>query len=201
MSVAGALESAKQDARRLSERESLARAMSWHRVWPVKEVRGDLFDLGRASLAIPGFGAFGARVSALAAGACTLGAALEARVGALWQAPNRLLALELDALGTELLFALAARAVAGIRREARRQGLEASAELNPGDPGLGLEAQPLVLALAGAERGGVRALERGMLNPVKSLSFVVALGRNLPGRAMQRCARCPARRRCRVRPS
>jgi hypothetical protein len=201
MSVLGVLESAKQDARELIERESLVRATSEHCVWPVAKARGDVFDLGCASLAIPGFGGFGGRVSALAAGVCTLGAALETRVAALWRAPNRLLALELDALGTGLLFALAGRAVARVRREARRQGLEASAELNPGDPGLGLEAQPLVLALARGGRCGVGARERGMLHPVKSLTFVVALGRDLPAAASLRCERCPARQRCRVRPS
>lgn len=201
MSAIGRAEEAKQDARRLAERELLAHSGSRHSIWAVKEVRGDVFDLGLASLAIPGFGAFGGRVSALAAGVCTLGPALEAHVGALWRAPNRLLALELDALGTELLFDLAGRAVARIRRDARRRGLAASAELNPGDPGLGLEAQPLVLALARGERCGVGARGRGMLRPVKSLSFVVALGRDLPAAASLRCERCPARQRCRVRPN
>src|SRR3990167_4902973 len=47
---------------------------------------------------------------------------------------------------------------------------------------------------------GIVATGGGMLSPVKSLSFVVALGPGLAPRAGGRCRRCPARERCRARP-
>ena len=190
---------ARQDALALIERESLAATASGFRIFPVAAVRGAVFDLRKASISIPGFGPFAEKITAIAAGACTLGGKLEARVSALFQVRRPLVAHELDAIGTELLFCVAERVVAGIRREARRAGLRASAELNPGDPGLELDQQPVALALADGATLGIAASASGMLTPVKSLTFVVALGRGLPQSASGRCDRCSARDRCSIR--
>ena len=99
----------------------------------------------------------------------------------------------------EDLFALADRLVAHIRSDARREGLRASAGLNPGDEGLALGEQHTVLALADGGSQGITGTRTGMLCPVKSLTFVVALGRALPESSAVRCDRCAARDRCRTR--
>jgi len=200
-SAGEARERARREALALVRNESLARPACGYRVWPVRRTRGDVLDLGVRSLHVSGFDGFAGEIAAVAAGACTLGAHLEARVSALFRARRPLVALELDALGTELLFRLADRVVARIRSEARRAGLRTTAELNPGDPGLALGEQPAVLALADGERCGIAPAPGGMLHPVKSLTFILALGRTLPESAVARCERCSARNRCRFRTS
>lgn len=200
-SVGEAGKRAGREALALVESESLARPACGYRVWPVRRTRNGVFDLGERSLHIPGFAGFSGEIAAVAAGACTLGARLETRVSALFRARRRLVALELDVLGTESLFRLADRVVARIRSEARRAGLRTSAALNPGDPGLALGEQPGVLALAEGEPRGIALAPGGMLRPVKSLTFIVALGRALPESSVARCERCSARNRCRFRKS
>jgi hypothetical protein len=191
---------ARREALALLEEESLARpAIAW-RVWPVRSAQGAQFDLGEYSLEIPAFAGYSGGIASLAAVACSLGPGLERRAASLFRARRRLLALELDALGTERLFALADHLVARVRSDARRAGLRAGAELNPGDEGLALGAQHTVLALADAGRQGIAATAAGMLWPVKSLTFVVALGCALPEFRGDRCDRCSARDRCQSRP-
>lgn len=191
---------ARGEALALAEDESLARPATACRVWPVRGAHGARLDLGECSLDVPGFAAYSGEIDSVAAGACSLGPGYERRVASLFNARRRLLALELDALGTEHLFALADRLVARIRRNARRAGLRASAGLNPGDDGLALGEQHKVLALADGGPQGITATPAGMLCPVKSLTFIVALGRALPGSPAARCDRCASRDRCRVRP-
>jgi hypothetical protein len=192
--------SARREALALLEEESLARPATAWRVWPVRSAQGPRFDLGECSLEISGFAAFSGGIASIAAGACSLGPDLERRVASLFRARRRLLALELDQLGTEHLFAIADRLVARIRDDARRAGLRAGAELNPGDEGLALGAQHAVLALAGAGPQVIAVTPSGMLCPVKSLTFVVALGCALPESSEARCDRCSARDRCPTRP-
>jgi len=192
---------ARHDALALAEVESLAQPVTSHRVWPVRSAHGARFDLGEHSLDIPGFAGYSGDIVSVAAGACSLGPGFEQRVASLFHAQRRLLALELDALGTEWLFALADLLVTRIRRQARRTGLRASAELNPGDEGLALGAQRAVLALADGESHGIEVTPGGMVAPVKSLTFVVALGHALPESSATRCDRCGARDRCRIRPT
>jgi len=150
--------------------------------------------IGRERLVAP---AFTYRIeNSVAAAACTIGPALERRVAELFRAGERLLSLELDALGNERLFCLAKRVLSAIERDTKRRGERIGDEHYPGDPGLGLEEQPRVLELAGAASKGIRSTPGGMLFPVKSMSFVVPLGTNLRKSSGGPCSRCPSRTRC-----
>ena len=182
------------------EERALVAPRFGYRVWPVERAEGARIDLGEVVLEAPGLAASCAAASAVAAAACTLGDALEERVRALWRQGRRLVALELDEAANKLLYCLSRAALAAIRRDAARRGDRAGDELNPGDPGLALGEQAVVLRLAAARDQGIVATGGGMLSPVKSLSFVVALGPGLAPRAGGRCRRCPARERCRARP-
>ncbi len=192
---------ARNEALALMDAESLLEPATAFRVWPVRGARDERFDLDLRPLSVPGFADFAERVAMVAAAACTLGPRFERRVAALFHARRRLLALELDAIGTERLFALAGRLAARIRREARRADLRASAAVHPGDTGMALGEQPVVIELSGAGTRDIGATAEGMLHPVKSLAFVVALGRDIPRSAGGRCDRCGARDRCRLRPT
>ena len=163
-------------------------------------LEADAIGVGEAVLDAPGLAAATAELNAVAAAACTLGPAVQERISALFATRRRSLALALDTLANELLFRLADRAFATIRREARRTGLGIGIEASPGDPGVPLAQQAGVLALADAARIGIHAVGAGMLSPMKSLSFVVALGPNLRRHsAPGRCNCCPSRDRCTVK--
>ena len=152
--------------------------------------------LRREALAWP---AFTYRISpdgAMAVGACTIGARLERRVAELFRAGERLLALELDALGNERLFCLAKRALSAIAREAQQHGRRAGDERYPGDGGMSLEEQAQALEFAHAGSIGIAVTSGGMFTPVKSMSFLVPLGAGLKKTPGGPCRRCPGRARC-----
>jgi len=184
------------------EREARALALPafGYRIVPVVEVRGEAIDVGEAILHAPGLAAESGGLRAVAAAACTLGTAIQDRISALFEARQPSRALALDIASNELLFRLADRVLAAIRREARRDGLLIGIDLSPGDPGVPLGQQTAVLGLADAARQGIATTEAGMLFPVKSLSFVVALGSTLRRRSTSgRCNCCPSRERCTVK--
>jgi hypothetical protein len=163
------IERARHEARLLMRREAL--------VWPVYTYR----------ISPDGSMAFGA---------CTIGATLENRVGELFRAGERLLALELDGLGNERLFCLAKRALSTIGRDAKRRGQRAGDERYPGDDGMTLEEQVQALEFACADTIGIAVTSGGMLSPVKSMSFLVPLGAELKKTRGGPCRRCPSRARC-----
>lgn len=178
-------------------REPLASPAFTYRIRPAKISGGGMIDLGEAALHAPALAAEPGELIAVAAAACTLGATLQERISELFVTRRRSLALALDTIGSELLFRLADRATAAIRRDARREGMGMGMEISPGDPGLPLDQQAVVLALAGSCREGIAVTEAGMLTPIQSLSLLVALGRNLRQRsAAARCYACPSKDRC-----
>jgi hypothetical protein len=138
------------------------------------------------------------RLTALAIAVATLGHALEQRVEQLFAARRPALALALDGVGNELLFALSRRVQDRMLAAVRRQGLTMAGELRAGDPGLQMEAQPTVLALAGAADIGVTLTRTLMMNPTKSTSIVQGVGIELPAASWSRCTSCRSRARCAV---
>lgn len=191
---------ARDEALEMMARETLARPAFGYRIVSVEAVRGDTVVVEGVALDAPALVAEKGELKAVVAAACTLGSAVQERISALFATRRRSLALAMDTLANELLFRLADRAFATIRREARRSGLCIGIEGNPGDPGVPLAQQARVLALAGAAQIGIRSTDAGVLSPTKSLSFFVALGPNSGGRAAQgRCKRCDSRDRCTVK--
>jgi hypothetical protein len=90
------------------------------------------------------------------------------------------LALALDKLGNELLFALSRRVEDLIVAAARKQHLTAAGELRAGDPGLPLEAQAVMQRLTGADQIGVSVKQGQVLHPLKSMSMMLGIGVDLP---------------------
>jgi hypothetical protein len=197
----GAGARAADEARVLMARDDLVQAASGFRVHPVERIRDGVLDTAGCALHAPALAQVSDRLTAVVAAACTLGPALERRVSALFAARQPGLAMALDTLGTDLLFRLSDRLYARIRREMRRQGLRVGPPQNPGDAGLALQAQPAVLQLSGVPATALCANGSGMLQPVKSLTFIAALGPDLPVHAVTpRCVRCAVRDRCTLRP-
>lgn len=139
-------------------------------------------------------------LTAVACAACTLGERLEQRVSALFAERRASLAVALDGVGNELLFALSRTLQDRMLGQARKQGLCMAGELRSGDPGLALETQSVVLRLAGAGELGVRVTATGMMHPIKTASMILGVGHALPVADWSRCDHCPHRERCAVIP-
>ncbi len=137
-------------------------------------------------------------LTAIACAVCTLGPAYEQRISALFAARQAALAMALDELGNELLFAVSRRAQDRMLADATRRKLCMAGELRPGDPGLALDAQAAVLRLAQAENIGVSLGSGGLMHPVKSCSMVMGVGIDLPPVQWSRCDQCPTRDKCKV---
>jgi hypothetical protein len=138
------------------------------------------------------------RLTAIACAVATIGDAIERCVASLFTERRAALALALDEVANDLLFALSRRVQDHLLAAVRRQGLTMAGELRAGDPGLALQEQPAVLALAGAESVGITLAGTLMMHPAKSTSIVHGVGHALPAVSWSRCDRCRSRSRCRV---
>ena len=170
-----------------------------YRLWPVREAAGGAVDLGDEVLHVPQLLLDSPRLTAVGVAVCTLGAALEDRVEALFARRKRLVAFELDRLGNDLLAHYQGLAAARMKGLARRRGLCTGIELSPGDDGFSLDQQDVLVRLAEGFRHGISVTRTGMLRPAKSLSFVIAFGPGLEKPRLSRCERCASRERCRHR--
>jgi hypothetical protein len=127
---------------------------------------------------------------------CTVGDALSARAAEVFDSdPVRGLAL--DGLASAAAEALAEAACRHFDSIAGGEGLASSIPLNPGMAGWPLqEAQQQVFSLLPADEIGVTLNPSGLMEPLKSLSLVVGLGRSedlADGRA---CDFCTMRETC-----
>jgi hypothetical protein len=182
----------------LIEGEDLLNAAYCYRIVPVDEPPSDVLradgETRDALRLLPASG----QLTAVAAAICTLGPALEQRATALFAERRTSLALALDELGNELLFALSRRMQDRIVIEARKAQLTAAGELRAGDPGLPLQAQAAVQRLAGAGEIGVSVTHGQVLRPLKSMSMVLGIGIDLPPARWSRCDDCPSAPKCRM---
>jgi hypothetical protein len=188
----------RRDALDLIEREELIDAAYCYRIVPLDEPPNACLRAGGETLDAMRLVPESGQLTAVAAAICTLGSALEQRITALFAERRTSLALALDGLGNELLFALSRRLQDRIVNETRKSRLSAAGELRPGDPGLSLQAQPAVLRLAGADTIGVRVTPGQLLTPLKSMSLVLGIGVDLPPARWSRCDDCPSASKCRM---
>lgn len=171
--------------------------------WELAELRGEpgqtgWLELQGGRLEAPWLVPASGQLTGVACAVATLGPALEERCAELFTQRRASLAVALDGVANELLFALSRRVQDRLLAAMRRQGLCVAGELRAGDPGLALKAQQVVLDLAGAEQIGVRLTSTLMMNPTKSTSFVQGVGLELPAQTWSRCDRCRSRDRCQL---
>lgn len=103
-----------------------------------------------------------------------------------------------DQIGTKAVWRLGQRLLAGLRLEARKDGLQAGGALFPGDPGLPLSAQSVLAEIGRPADAGIEVVAGGLLSPLKSLSMVVALGDDLKRWSrLSSCRECRYFERCR----
>ena len=168
------------EALALAERENLGEVAWSYRIVALDQPVTETLKVDGETLHAPWLLPASGQLTALACASCTVGPALEARVTELFAQKRASLGLALDALGNELLFAGSRLVQDRMLADARRQGLNLSGELRPGDPGLGLDAHAAVLRLAQAESIGVTLHHGHTLLPLKSFSVVMGAGIELP---------------------
>jgi hypothetical protein len=137
-------------------------------------------------------------LTAVGCGAVTIGSRLEARISSLFAEKRASLAMALDQLANEMLFAVMRRMQDRMLSECNRRRLSMAGELRAGDPGLDLSAQAVVLRLARTDRIGVAVHGDGLLTPIKSLSAVLGIGRDLPEARWSRCDSCRFKDKCKI---
>lgn len=192
----GLRERMRREALALVLSEDLADAAWSYRIVPLDSPVGETLRLEGETLHAPWLLPATGQLTALACAVCTVGPALEARVTALFAEKRASLALALDELGNELLFATSRWVQDRMLADSRRQQLTLCGELHPGDPGLGLNAHAAVLRLAQAEAINVSLCHGHTLFPLKSSNIVMGAGIDLPKASWSRCDRCPSRAKC-----
>lgn len=184
------------EAAALVRQEELVEAAYSYRIVPLEAPAAEVLRVGGERLQAPWLIPESGELTALACGVCTLGPGLEMRVGDLFAQRRASLALALDELGNEMLFAVSRRAQDRMQADADRRGLTMAGELRAGDPGLALEAQAAVLRLAWAETIGIRIPHGQLMQPMKSVSMVLGVGIDLPATRWSRCDSCTFREKC-----
>lgn len=140
----------------------------------------------------------GARPQRLAAVVCGLGARLDDHLRGLFAQRALRKATSLDRLANTALFRLGDWVLERLEKQAGRDGLSLGEPWEPGQDGIPINLAGRVVSLAGGAAAGFSVTSLGMLAPVRSLSMLVPLGRDLaPWDRSQRCLRCPSRERCR----
>lgn len=188
----------REEALALVEARDLARPRA---VWRIVQLDGEpgqagLLRLDGREIEAPWLMPASGRLTAVACAVATIGAGVDEQVSTLFAERRASLAMALDGVGNELLFALSRRVQDRLLADARRRGLTVAGELRAGDPGLGLHAQRTVLELAGAAEIGVSVTRTMMMSPNKSTSIVQGVGLELPAQTWSRCDSCRSRERC-----
>jgi hypothetical protein len=184
------------EAAALASAENLIDAAYSYNIVPLSAPPAETLHAGGERIFAPRLLPESGQLTALGCGVCTLGQAFEARVSALFAERRVSLAVALDEIGNELLFALGRRIQDRMLSECYRKRLSMGAELHAGDPGLELDAQAAVLRLAEAGKIGVALYKQHLVTPLKSTSVVFAVGRNLPEVSWSRCDACPSLAKC-----
>jgi hypothetical protein len=158
--------------------------------------KGDqILYLEGATLSAPKLIPESGQLTALAFVVATIGNKIEQRITALFAEKRASLAVALDELANQLLFAAARVAGDRIHVDVTSQKLTMVGELHAGDPGLELDAQCTVLRLAQAQNIGVGLKGDHLMTPLKSGSMVFGVGIDLPAATWSRCDHCPSRAR------
>jgi hypothetical protein len=159
---------------------------------------GPLLHAGGETLHAPRLIPETGELTAVGCGAVTVGSRLEERIKSLFSEKRASLAMALDELANEMLFAVMRRMQDRMLSECNRMQLSMAGELRAGDPGLDLSAQPAVLRLAKTDRIGIEVHGGGLLTPIKSLTAVLGVGRDLPEARWSRCDSCRFKDKCKV---
>lgn len=186
----------RRDAIALIEAEQLVEACYAYNIVPLDAPPAETLHAGGEALHAPRLLPERGELTALGCGVCTLGPRVSARSTELFAEKRASLAVALDEVANEMLFALGRRIQDRMLSECYRKRLTMGTELHAGDPGLDIDAQAAVFRLAEGASIGMDLHRGRMLTPLKSSSVVFAVGKSLPQSSWSRCETCPSRNKC-----
>jgi hypothetical protein len=163
-----------EDALALGERLITPRIV--YRAVPVMRQAPDLIEAGGEMLHIPEIARLWGRLEAVGAGICTVGAAVEERVRALFDAREFPLAVMLDSVGSAAAESLAEYTNDLLCQAALAQDLKITNRISPGYAGWDAAEQAALFRLCPGEPIGVALNSACFMTPVKSISFLVGVG-------------------------
>jgi len=128
---------------------------------------------------------------------CTVGSALDAQAKKYFEAGKPAHGYLLDALGIVSLGTLAEQARAHVEAIVNARGLEASTPISPGHADWKLSEQQVLFSLLPSSETGIHLSDSFVMQPKKSLSMVVGLGRGMITHAEgSQCEYCPLKKTC-----
>jgi hypothetical protein len=127
-------------------------------------------------LHIPEIARLWGRLDAVGAGICTVGDAIEARVGTLFEAREFPLAMMLDSVGSAAVESLAEYANDLLCQAALPEGLKVTNRVSPGYAGWDTAEQAALFRLCPGEPIGVSLNGACFMTPTKTISFLVGIG-------------------------
>jgi hypothetical protein len=182
--VAALLDEALALGRRLIEPRA---AVRWV---PVRQT-GDRLETGALPLIIPDLARHWGRVEHLAAAILTVGAPLEERVRALWEARELPLAVMLDSVGSGAVESLAEYVNDLLCQEGIGRGWKVTNRISPGYGAWDVGDQRRLFQLCPGGLVGVSLNEACFMTPEKSISLVVGGGPEARvDHYASQCARC-----------
>lgn len=147
---------------------------------------------------LPGSGPFRG-AEKIAFGVCTIGPRLPARIAERTRRGEPLRALVLDAIGSAAVEAATDVVNAAICEAVAQKQLFTNRRISPGYPSWPIEGQKEIFALLPSELTGVTLTRSYFMEPRKSVSFAVSVGREIRhSKYVSICAYCSLRN-CRFR--
>ncbi len=169
-------------------------------LFPVEEVRPEEVVIRGGTIGSRGLAKLWGRAQEVALALSTLGPRLDEQVSTYLASGETVEAYALDAVGNAALGEMSEEFCRLMEKEAKGRGMETSAPFSPGNVDWKLEGQRLFFDLLPGKEIGVQLTESCLMVPLKSVSWAVALGRNLhPAAQAPPCAYCSLAKRCRYR--
>jgi hypothetical protein len=162
-----------EDARALGERLIAPRVV--YQALPAVCV-ADTIRVGDRSLRIPEIERLWGPLTHVGIGICTIGPALEAQVGELFDAREFPLAVMLDSVGSAATEQLAEAANDRLCQLAIPLALKVGNRVSPGYAGWDVGDQAALFAVCPGDLAGVRLNDSCFMTPAKSISFMIAIG-------------------------
>jgi hypothetical protein len=132
--------------------------------------------------------------------ACTVGAAISARVAQHQRQKEMLQSLLLDDLGSWAVDVVRQQLCRWLEQDAARRGLRVSASLSPGESEWSVRDQAAIFAVLDAGQIGVSLTPSMVMSPLKSLSLIMGTGPAAMGvEGASNCDFCTIRERCAYR--
>lgn len=171
------------------------RLMAPRAVYRAVRVRGQAPDLialdGGVEFRIPEIGRLWGALESVGIGVCTIGDALEERVGGLWESRELPLAVMLDSVGSAAVECLAEYVNDLLCQVAIAERLKVTNRISPGYAGWDVADQRRIFDLCPGEPIGATLNSVCYMTPSKSISFLVGIGPEaLVDHYFTQCRRC-----------